>query len=203
MRTAARRSRHASGYRRQRLPVDIHPDDAPSEEVEDEEDPEKIEVHVHVHRGAESSARPKRRAARSPLTGVLFDWQGHYDRVCVRPPPLARGRWSLVATCRNCNANVPFAAKSCSRCGAPRKLRGLSKIIAAVGLGIVALLFAFCAHVLGDSVAEHRPRAPSGQWANYEEGPTIIEVQATPYPLNEARFSTTRSGLSDSGLAIR
>jgi hypothetical protein len=194
VRGVARRSRQVSGFRRQRLPVDVHPEEAregADEGSEDDEaEKEKIEVHVHVHRPPDAS-RPKKRPLRSTLTGVLFDWQGHYDRVCLRPQA-KHGRWSRVVACPNCQETIPFTSKSCRRCGAPRSLRGLGKVIAALGLGIVVLVFALCAHMLGDSVAEHRPPPPTG---DSSDAPWIIEMPSGSSPLDAARFPAKGSGL--------
>jgi hypothetical protein len=189
--------------------VDEHdPDVEPvAQEAAPHDDEEKIEVHVHVHRGEKpQKVKKKKRVRRSRLTGVLFDWQAHYDRMTLRPTEKPKGRWARAMTCHNCGERVPFVAKTCQRCGAPRSYRGISKLIAALAVGIVAGVFGLCAHVLGDSVAEHRNPPPvMGDY--YEEMPYIIEVPVQMSPLYDNsynnQFVPSYTGSYGSGLATR
>jgi len=164
--------------------VEIPPETSSAEEAEDAEEAEKIEVHVHVHRGNDSGAaggRRKRRSARPTLTGVLFDWHGHYDRILKRPTQAAPKRWSRFAKCPSCEATVPSVARRCLRCGAPRSARMLSKVFALIGLGSLAAVFALSAHLLGGSAPEQKPPAPLGSWSDADEY-VVVEVPVAPSP---------------------
>src|SRR5262245_20726444 len=108
-----------------------------------DETSEKIEVHVHVHRrGADSSVKTslrrkkkKRRVRRPSLTGSLLHWQTHYDRILKdteKPSEAASGEGlSRLTRCPKCDATVPIASGACMRCGSPRPVRVIPRIVAA------------------------------------------------------------------------
>ena len=185
MRRATRRSAQVSHFRRERVVVEAPSEGSPSEEANDDGDGvEKIEVHVHLHRGEADAAggRRKRPTRRPMLTGVLFDWQGHYDRILSqRPPGMKPKRWSRLAKCPSCQATVPSAARRCPRCAAPRSPRLLSKFVALIGLGSLVAVFAICARLLGGSVSEAKPPGPLGQWSD-DDAYVIVEVPVAPSP---------------------
>jgi hypothetical protein len=168
-------------------------EDLPSSEAEGEEQ-EKIEVHVHVHRGKAGAAKKKkkRRPARPALTGVLFDWQGHYDRVCKGPaPPTDAGSAGATATtptgstrtlpCNACGAKVPRFARKCGVCEAAQPRGIIARVTAALGIASVIGVFALCQHILGESVREHKPSEPLR--ADFSDDDAyIVEVPATSSP---------------------
>jgi hypothetical protein len=170
--------------------------------VDEAEEAEKIEVHVHLHRDGSKRARAKRPAP-PVLTGTLFEWQWYKDQLCKRPrTPGRRRRWlSLATTCQTCDGPIPSTATRCPRCNAPRtRRRFLPAVIAVIGLASIAIVFALCAHVLGDSVPEHRAPAPVGNWS--DDGVVIVEVPvSTPSPFT-APIDVGHSG-SGSGTATR
>jgi hypothetical protein len=189
VRGASRRTRRAGVFRHQRVQIDV-PSDPPSSEdaeADDEEGVEKIEVHVHLHRGDDSSrrARRKRPLSRPHLTGVLFDWQGHYDQIFVKHLSQQNHKRGFRLTqCKSCGASAPAAAPRCPRCAAPLASRLLPRLFALVGLGTIAGVFALCWHVLGSSVPEHKAPAPLGQWTSDDY--VIVEIPATPSPFANA-----------------
>src|SRR6187551_4106017 len=88
LRRVARRAKQVSQFRRERVVVEVPAEAATVDETDGAaDDVEKIEVHVHLHRGTDLGAAGVRRKRRSRpmLTGVLFDWQGHYDKILTRP----------------------------------------------------------------------------------------------------------------------
>jgi len=192
VRSAVRRAKQ-SLFRRQRVPVEIPPDEsAAQDEAEDDRDAEKIEVHVHLHRGEGSRSRSRR--ARPPvLTGALFDSQWYMKRIRERPRETVSSRWSLVARCESCDSLVPSSASRCPRCAAPRARRILPTILALLGIGSVVAVVLVCAHVLGDSVPERKAPTPLGQWSDDGEY-MIVEVPSSPSP-----FSGSTSPASGSG----
>jgi hypothetical protein len=159
---------------------------AGDESPEETEDAERIEVHVHLHRDPAARSRQKHPAARPVLTGVLFDWQGHYDQIFKNPPKEILKRWSRRTRCKSCDTIIPTKARQCPRCAAPCPARFLPKISALLGLGAIALVFALCAHLLGGSVPEQKALKPLGQWS--DDDFVIVEVSPTPSP-----FSYTQS----------
>jgi len=191
VRRAARRAKQVS-FRRQRVVVEVPPEESAANDASDDErDEEKIEVHVHVHRGPKKARTPV--PVRPVLTGVLFDWNWYRDQLCKRPRPTAIRRWSRVARCEACETPIPAGADYCPRCAAPRaRRRLLPTFLALIGIGCIAVVFGLCAHVLGDSVPEHRAPAPSGQWTDPDV--MIVEVPVTPSP-----FATPSSGGSATG----
>ncbi len=179
--------------------VEVPSESSTAEEAGDAEDVEKIEVHVHLHRGNSSDstgARRKRRPSPPMLTGVLFDWSGHYDRILKRQPQAAPKRWSL-AKCANCEAIVPSAARHCPRCAAPRSPRILSRVFALIGLACFVAMFAVGNSLLGSSVPEHTPPAPLGSWSDNEEY-IVVEVPAAP-PSPFAATPTAANGPASPG----
>jgi hypothetical protein len=164
-----------------------------SREDEDTEAAEKIEVHVHLHRdsGPAGARRQKRPAPRPVLTGVLFDWQGHYDQILKNPPKEALERWSRGTRCKSCDAFVPSKAHQCPRCAAPRPARFLPKVSALLGLTAIAIVFAVCVHVLGSSVPEQSAPTPVGRWS--DEDFIVVEVSPTPSPFSYATAASNGS----------
>jgi hypothetical protein len=157
-------------------------DGSSAEATDDAETSEKIEVHVHVHRDGEN--KRKRLAPRAGFKGVLFDWQGHYDRVC-RPTPKAQGsRWSRVAKCQSCEETVGLTARQCPRCGALLSRRALAKLLAAIGFGTVAVVFALCAHFLGTSVPESQALKPMREFSDDDYAFQVVEVPVPASPFN-------------------
>ena len=116
------------------------------------------------------------------LTGVLFDWRGHYDKILSnRPPGEIPKRWSGLAKCQSCDSTVPSKARRCPRCGAPRSPRLLSRLGALIAIASLVAVFALCARLLGDSAPEQRPSERLGQWSD-EDNYVIVEVPAAPSP---------------------
>lgn len=184
MRRVARRAKQVSQFRRERVVVEVPAEAATVDETDGAaDDVEKIEVHVHLHRGTDSGAAgvQRKRRSRPMLTGVLFDWQGHYDKILTRPSHSAPKRWSRSAKCRSCEAIIPSAARHCPRCAAPRPRRMLAKVFALIGLGSFAAVFALSAHLLGSSVPEHKPPSPLRSWSDNEDI-IVVEVPVTPSP---------------------
>lgn len=178
MRRAARRSKQAT-FRRQRVVVEVPEESAETDAPDDAREDEKIEVHVHVHR----SSRKTRSGppVRPILTGVLFDWQWYRDQLLNRPRLEASRRWPLVTRCEVCDTPLRSTARHCPRCAAPRpRRRFLPALVGMIGIGCIAAVFAVCHHVLGDSVPEHQPPLPAGQWS--ESDVVIVEVPAAPSP---------------------
>jgi hypothetical protein len=127
------------------------------------------------------------------LTGALFDSQWYLKRMRERPRETITSRWSLIARCQNCDSLVPSSARRCPRCAAPRSRRILPTILALLGFGSVVAVVLICAHVLGDSVPEHKAPAPLGQWTS-DDDYVIVEVPATPSPFSSAAPSASGSG---------
>jgi len=191
LRSSTRRAKQ-SRFRRQRVPVEIEPEESVRDEAADDaRDSERIEVHVHVHRGEGSKRSRSKRSAAPPLTGVLFDWQWYRDRLEKRPRQTADGRWARVKRCHSCDTPVARIAQRCPRCAAPL---GRSRLRAAafafLGLGSIGVVFALCAHLLGGSVPEHQAPAPLGEWS--DDGYVIIEA-SPPAP---SPFAPTPPGQS-------
>jgi hypothetical protein len=182
--------------------VEVPAETSTAHEAEDADDVEKIEVHVHLHRGNDAGSaggRRRRRQSLPRLTGVLFDWQGHYDRILKRPSHPAPKRWSRFRKCSTCDAISPSVARRCLRCGAPRSPRLLTKLFAVIGLGSLAAVFALSAHLLGGSVPEQKPTAPLGNWSAPQDEFIVVQVPVTASP-----FSTTASAsTSRDNLAVR
>jgi hypothetical protein len=179
MRRAVRRAKQVS-FRRQRVVVEVPPEESAATEArDDEDDDEKIEVHVHVH-------RPSKKARSGPpprpvLTGVLFDWEWYRDHLLNRPRSPAGRRWSLTTRCEVCDAPLRSTARQCPRCAAPRPRRHfLPALVGMLGLGCIAAVFAVCHHVLGDSVPEHQAPAPAGQYSDTDV--VIVGVPVGPSP---------------------
>jgi hypothetical protein len=185
VRSAARRAKQISRYRHQR--VTIAPD-AQSQATDDDLDggPEKIEVHVHVHRGAGGEPRAKRQKAppRAELTGMLFDWTGHYDRVCQKPPERKLEGLARLKTCHGCYQPVSVFAERCARCATPRSRRPLKTVIASVALVALAVVFGVFVHVFGAGpIAERTPSlTPLGQWSDDDYYYEVVEVPVAASP---------------------
>jgi hypothetical protein len=154
-------------------------------------DQEKIEVHVHVHRG-KAGARKKKKPKRSrpALTGALFDWQGHYDRVCkgpVPPPsPDSAGQTAPAGStrtldCNACGAKVPRFARKCGVCEAPQPRGIIARVSAVLGIASVIGVFALCQHILGESVREHRSPEPLRKDFTDDDA-YVVEVPGPPSP---------------------
>jgi len=197
LRRAVRRAKQVR-FRRERVPVEVSPDESGAAEADADEEAEKIEVHVHLHRG-DGSRRPRvKRPAPPVLTGTLFDWQWYWDRLTKRPQETASSRWSFVTRCTSCQSLVASNARRCARCGAPRARRRLLPAVAALlGLASIAALFAVCAHVLGASAPEHKATAPLGQWT--DDDFIIVEMPATPSPFAGTMPTTTGTGTTGGG----
>jgi hypothetical protein len=178
VRSVVRRSKQAA-FRRQRVPVEIPPDESAAEEVADDlPNSEKIEVHVHVHRG-EGSKRPAKRAA-LVQRGKLFEWQWYNEQLSKRPRHTMPGRWSAAASCSACDGLVPARARHCPRCGAPRSRRRLLAIVMAlIGLTGFAVVLALSVRFLGHSVPEAQAPNPVGRWS--DDDVVFVEVPA-PQP---------------------
>ena len=204
LRSATRRAKHVR-FRRQRVIVEGPPDEPDADEAADEADEadsQKIEVHVHVHRGERSKKSRSRGPVAPVLTGILFDWDWYRERLCKQPRQTALSRWSFSTVCPACDATVPPTAKHCPRCGAPRsRRRFLSKVMAVLGLVCVGAMFALCIHVLGDSVPEHKPPAPLGQWT--DEDVVIVEVPTAPSPFSPTPPSPNGAGAPGDDFATR
>jgi ribosomal protein L40E len=202
LRSATRRAKQVR-FRRQRVIVEGPPDESGAYDAADEADDadaQKIEVHVHLHRGERSKKSRSGRCA-PPLRGVLFDWDWYKERLCQKPPT-APSRWSFSTVCPACDGIVPTTAKHCQRCGAPRsRSRFLSKVKALLGLVCIGALFALGLHVLGDSVSEHKPLAPLGQWT--DEDVVIVEVPTTPSPFSPTPPSANAATAPGDDLAAR
>jgi len=180
VRSAARRSRRAATSRRERLPVAPPPEETSPEDADEDEDLEKIEVHVHVHRD-DLKSRRKRPAKPIPFTGSLADWRGHYEEVYKRLGPGSKkdDGGKNATKCDACAATLPLFARSCRVCGVPRPKRLLSKVMATIGLGTVAGVFALCSHLLGGSVREHRPPEPLREW---DQEPIVVQIPVPSSP---------------------
>lgn len=174
MRSVVRRSKQVA-FRRQRVPVEIPPDESAAEEVADDlPNSEKIEVHVHVHR--EGSKRPAKRAA-LVQRGKLFEWQWYNDQLSKRPRHTMPGRWSAAASCSACNGLIPASARHCPRCGAPRSRRRLLPIaMALLGLAAFAVVLALSVRILGHSVPEAQAPNPVGRWSDDD----VVFVEVPP-----------------------
>jgi hypothetical protein len=195
LRSTVRRSKQVR-FRRQRVPVEIPPEESAAAGEADAHESEKIEVHVHVHRGEGSKRHRSKRAALPVLTGALFDWQWYKDRICARPRPAANRRWSLALRCQACDAIIPPTARCCPRCAGPRpRRRLLPALLAVLGLASVAVVFALCVHALGDSAPAHKPPSPLGQWS--DDDFVIVEVPAQPNPFAEKRAPSSSSSSTE------
>lgn len=180
MRSVTRRAKQMR-FRRQRVPVEVPEEESASVDPGDDADgPEKIEVHVHVHRGEGSQGARSRRRAVPVLTGALFDWQWYKERLAKQPHQMGDGRWSRPAKCGSCSTMIPSSARRCPRCAAPRPRRLVPVLVALMGLGAIAAVFALSTHVLGLSVPEQQPPTPLGEWS--EEDYVIVEVPTAPSP---------------------
>jgi hypothetical protein len=181
--------------------VQLH-DEAPAEgdeaSAEDEEPPEKIEVHVHVHHD-DKARRAKRRPVKLPLSGTLFDWKDHYDQIFKRPPPRPEGAGPHSSLCPECKAPVSRMARRCTRCGAQRSTHVLTKVAAMLGLGVVALVFGMCAHLLGGSTASYTVPKPLGDWS--ESDVVIVTVPSEPSPFSYS--DSTKAGDDTGRVATR
>jgi hypothetical protein len=168
VRSAARRAKQISRYRHQR--ATIEPDasnDAPDHDSA--EGPENIEVHVHVHRGAGGAPKRANAPVRTELTGVLFDWTGHYDRVCQRPQEQKLAGLARFKTCHGCYKPVSLFAQRCAWCSTPRSRRPLRTMIAMGALLTVGVAFGVFVHLFGNgSIAERVTIAPLGHWSSGE-----------------------------------
>jgi hypothetical protein len=192
----SRRAKPVSRFRHESVVVEEPASEAePGNSSDEVSGAEKIEVHVHLHRdGQKAGARPKRRPRRSVLTGALFDWQGHYDRICKRPSDVPLKGLARLTKCGSCDADTGLLARNCPRCGAPRSRRALSKWLAVIGLGAVGLVFALCMHMLGGPVAaEQRSLAPVGKWSD-EDDYYIIQVPTEPSPFTYTEKDHARQG---------
>jgi hypothetical protein len=137
------------------------------------------------------------------LTGVLFDWQGHYDRIVKRPASGNPKPWMGFTKCHGCDATVPSKARRCPRCAGPLSPRILPRLMAVIGLGTIVGVFALCAHLLGGSVPEQKAPAPLGQWSN-DDDIVIVEVPAaTASPFSYPAPAANGSSSSGGGLATR
>src|SRR5262249_48057301 len=93
-------------------------------------------------------------------------------------------RWARLTQCLSCSASVGLRARQCPRCGAPRSLRTLTKVLAALGFGAVAVVFLICARLLGGPVAEVKTIKPVGEWSE-DDGP---EIQVVEVPVPSSPF---------------
>jgi hypothetical protein len=199
VRSAIRRSKKVC-FRRERVVVEVPPEESAANEPADAEDePEKIEVHVHLHRGDRSKKTRSKRPVPAVLTGVLFDWQWYKEQLSKRPQQAVAGR---AVKCGGCESLVSSSARYCPRCAAPISRRRLGPIVRALlGLGSVAVVFGLCAYLLGGSVPESRAPAPLGQWSDDEV--VIVEVPAPAPPINAMPPPPDISGVSSGSVATR
>jgi hypothetical protein len=201
MNSGERRAKRTKSSRRSRSPLVVSAavgggsgrddEELPGREPEGEES-EKIEVHVHVHRGKAGAKKKKkkRKPARPALTGTLFDWQGHYDRVCKGPvPPSNPGAAGSAASsgssrslnCSACGAKVQRFARKCGVCEAPQPRGIVARVSAVLGIASVIGVFALCHHILGDSAREHMAPEPLRKDFTDDDA-YVVEVPAGSSP---------------------
>jgi len=151
----------------------------------------------------ESEERPKAPPPRSELTGSLFDWQGHYDRVCQPPPEQKLEGLARLKTCHSCYQPVPIFAQRCARCSTPRSRRPLMTVIAAGALMALAVVFGAFVHTFGAGpVAERASLTPLGHWSDDDYYYEVVEVPVAPSPFGTGAAASPHGALSNDHISI-